>query len=195
MVISVEGDGTLASTKIFSLVLIRSISWNRIFFGGRGCSFILTNAQEKTKLLISVKLVKLLSWVIKYTSRAQADDEKKKLKRSLDALQSETLPPHQIATQTTPNKTSSFGSVKNTREKTCSNTVNPWKPSTPESDIIEGEVHLDRNWKHRSPKRLIGQETISPGNSAPSDIMAVHGFPNQLKFNETAWIIDMLFAS
>lgn len=25
--------------------------------------------------------------------------------------------------------------------------------------------------------------------------MAVHGFPNQLKFNETAWIIDMLFAS
>lgn len=61
--------------------------------------------------------------------------------------------------------------------------------------IQAAEVGLDKGRKHRSPKRLIGQETISPGNITPSKTMAVHGFPNQLKSNETAWIIDVLFAS
>lgn len=82
------------------------------------------------------------------------------------------ISPHQIAPQTKQNKTSPFGSVKRDWETTGKRPVQT--VSTHENlqhqtvTIQAAKVGLDKDREHRSPQRLIGQETISPGNIIPS---------------------------
>lgn len=81
MVIPIEGNsyGALALAKIFSLVLIRkAFPWNR-----RGvCSFLLTNAQEKTFIdFCKIGQIGELGHQIYQQGIAQAEDETKKPKK------------------------------------------------------------------------------------------------------------------